>query len=255
MDDDFMTRVFQDDIELTEFVLRIILDSPDIKVTEVHTQREIKNLLGHTVKLDINAINSDGTLVDIEIQRAKKGAEVRRARYNSSMMDSNVLLPKQEYNTLPESYVIFITESDFLGGNLPIYHAERIITETEKPLNDGTHIIYVNNTYQDDSPLGKLMHDFSCKNPNDMNYKLLADKTRYFKEDVKGVQNMCEIVEELCSQEREEAREEGIKLGIKTLIETLKDMDISDEIILQKLQKNYELTEEEATEYIDQYSK
>lgn len=180
LDDDFMTKVFEDDIELTEFMVRIILDNPDIKVTEVHTQREIKNLHGHSVKLDINAVDSHDELMDIEIQRADKGAGVRRARYNSSMMDTNVLLSGQDYEKLPENYVIFITEHDVLGDNLPIYHTERIIAETGKHLNDGTHIIYVNNSYQDDSPLGKLMHDFACIDPDKMNYKLLADKTRYF---------------------------------------------------------------------------
>ena len=30
------------------------------------------------------------------------------------------------------------------------------------------------------------MHDFACINPEDMHYKILADKTRYYKEDEKG---------------------------------------------------------------------
>ena len=41
----------------------------------------------------------------------------------------------------------------------------------------------INGAYRDDSSLGLLMHDFACTNPNDMCYKILADKTRYFKED------------------------------------------------------------------------
>lgn len=41
LDDDFMSRVFDENIECTELILRIILDKPDIKVSEVHTQREI----------------------------------------------------------------------------------------------------------------------------------------------------------------------------------------------------------------------
>ena len=31
------------------------------------------------------------------------------------------------------------------------------------------------------------MHDFSCTNPKDMYYKILADRVRYFKEDEEGV--------------------------------------------------------------------
>ena len=45
-----------------------------------------------------------------------------------------------------------------------------------------SHIIYVNATYRDDSDLGKLMHDFNCSNPDDMNYQVLAQTARYYKE-------------------------------------------------------------------------
>lgn len=34
--------------------------------------------------------------------------------------------------------------------------------------------------------IGKLMHDFSCINPDDTNYEALAGKARYFKQDEKG---------------------------------------------------------------------
>ena len=55
---------------------------------------------------------------------------------------------------------------------------------------------------------------------------------------------------------REVEREEAMELGaIKGTIETLKDMDISNDIILQKLKQKYALTEKEAKEYIEKYSK
>ena len=120
-------------------------------------------------------------------------------------MDANALLPGIVFDNLPETYVIFITENDVLGSNKPIYHIERIIKETGKIFGDETHIIYVNGAYQDDTPLGMLMHDFSCKNPDNMHYKLLAEKTRYFKEDKRGVALMCKIMEELIDNEKKES--------------------------------------------------
>lgn len=48
------------------------------------------------------------------------------------------------------------------------------------------------------------MYDFSCRDSKDMNYKLLADRTRYFKENEKGVATMCKIVEDLISEEKKE---------------------------------------------------
>ena len=206
LDDDFMSRVFDENIECTELILRIILDKPGIKVSEVHTQREIKNLRGHSVRLDIEARDTDNEPIDVEIQRSDKGAGVKRARYNSSMMDANTLVKSEDYDKLPESYVIFITENDVMGANLPVYHADRIVSETGKPLGDGAHIVYVNGAYRDESPIGKLMHDFSCKNPADMYYTPLAEQVRYYKEDAKGVEAMCRIVEDIVEQEKREEK-------------------------------------------------
>ena len=116
--------------------------------------------------------------------RTERG--VKRARYNSSLIDANVTEPGDQYEALNESYVIFITENDVLKKNLPIYHIERTITETGEPFGDEEHIIYVNSQIRDDTSLGKLMHDFACIEAKDMFYPVLADRVRYFKEDEKA---------------------------------------------------------------------
>ena len=136
LDDDFMSKVFEDDIECTEFLLHIIMDKPDLKVQEVRTQYSIKNLLGRSVRLDIHAVDSAEKKYNIEIQREDKGAGSKRARYNSSVMDANSLKAGTDFDDLPETYVIFITENDVMGGNEPIYHVDRIVKETGKPFND-----------------------------------------------------------------------------------------------------------------------
>ena len=41
------------------------------------------------------------------------------------------------------------------------------------------------------------MHDFNCHDAEDMNYDLLANRTRYLKENPKGVTDMCKSMEEL----------------------------------------------------------
>lgn len=98
-----------------------------------------------------------------------------------SLLDAKSL-PKGEYfDKIPENYVIFITREDVLKGLLPIYHIHRMIDENGSSFADGSHIIYVNAKIHNDTPLGMLMHDFCCKNPDDMHYKKLAEKIRYFK--------------------------------------------------------------------------
>ena len=91
LDDDFMSRVFEDNIECTELLLHIIMNRDDIKVQEVHIQYSIKNLHGRSVRLDIFATDSSDRKYNFEIQRSDKGAGVKRARYNSSIIDANIL--------------------------------------------------------------------------------------------------------------------------------------------------------------------
>ena len=49
----------------------------------------------------------------------------------------------------------------------------------------------------DTTELGKLMHDFFCTDPDDMHYRELAEKARYFKQDEKGVATMCKAMEDM----------------------------------------------------------
>lgn len=196
LDDDFMQKVFEDKA-CTELLLQIILKRADLKVLHVKGQQDIKNLQGRSIILDILAVDTDNKVYNIEIQRSDKGAAVKRARYNSSLIDSNVTEPGEKYENLCESYIIFITENDIMKEGLPIYHVDRTVIETGKLFGDEAHIIYVNSQLHDESALGKLMYDFYCTDAGKMNYEILADRVRYFKEDEKGVATMSRVMEEM----------------------------------------------------------
>lgn len=53
MDDDFMTKCFEENIEAVELVLHIILNKPDIRVEKIVTQYSLKNIKGRSLRLDI----------------------------------------------------------------------------------------------------------------------------------------------------------------------------------------------------------
>ena len=208
LDDDFMTKVFED-ISCAELLLRIILNDEGIRVLEAHSQRGIKNLQGRSVKLDILAVDSHNRVFNVEVQRSDRGAGAKRARYNSALIDANVTEPGDQYEDLNETFVIFITENDVMKAGLPIYHIDRVVRETGKLFEDEEHIIYVNSQIKDETKLGRLMHDFSCTDAKDMYNKVLADRVRYFKEDERGVEIMCREMEIM----RYQAHEEGIEKG------------------------------------------
>ena len=216
IDDDFMEKVFEDKA-CAELLLRIILERDDLTVQSVHGQHVVKNLQGRSIRMDILAVDTTGQIHNVEVQRSDKGAGVKRARYNSSLIDANITEAGDDYGKLNETYVIFITENDVLKGNLPIYHIDRVIQETGELFNDKSHIIYVNSKIQDETELGKLMSDFFCTDANDMNYKVLADRVRYFKEDEKGVASMSRVFEEIAREAAEKAaRETAEKVARET---------------------------------------
>lgn len=209
IDDDFMRCLFKDNIPLVELVLRIITSKPDLVITDCQTQKDMKRLVGaRSLCLDAYGADSSGKKYDMEVQRADKGAEPHRARYHSSVMDVENLNAGQNFIELPDTYTIFIIEKDFFGMGKPVYSIERINLDTGKPFEDGEHILYVNGEYRGDSDIGKLMHDFNCTDADNMNFKLMADRTRYLKENPKGVSEMCKVIEDMRKEERAEERAE-----------------------------------------------
>ena len=194
-DDDLMSRVFDNNVEATELLLRIIFKRP-IKVVKAKGQEEIHSydIDGRTIRLDIMAVDSDGKRIDIEVQTGEKGSEVKRARYHSSMLDSGMLKKGQDFSEIRDSYVIFIYKHDKFRAGLPVYHINRYVGETGEMFEDGSNIIYVNGTYSGDDDLGKMLADFMQPDASKINFKELADGVRYFKEEG-GWENMCEAVE------------------------------------------------------------
>ena len=210
IDDTFMRGLFKDNIPLAELVLRIIVGKPDLTLVKCETQADLKRVTGaRSVCLDAYATDDTGKKYDIEIQRADNGADPHRARYHSSVLDVENLDEKQEYRELPDSYVIFITENDYYKAGEPVYVIQNMNLTLGQPFGDGAHILYVNGQYRGDSDIGRLMHDFNCTKAEDMNFELMAERTRYLKENPKGVGAMCKVMEELRVESFTEGREEG----------------------------------------------
>ena len=225
-DDDLMTLVFNKNIQETELILRIILKR-NIRVISVDAQEEMRSPIvgGRDITLDIHAIDEDGEEINVEVQGSSEGAHVRRARFHSAVMDSRMLKENDPFKILKDSYVIFIYKHDKFGKGLPIYRAERVISEIEEPLNDGSHIVYVNGNYKGNDEIGKLMADFRSTSSDGMNYKELADGLHHFKETEEGRDVMCESVKKYAEEYAKEYAEEYAKeYATDTKIEMVKNL-------------------------------
>lgn len=202
-DDEFFSAMMQDNDAGTQLLLRIVLRIPDLVV--IHTseiQATKSNLFGKSIRFDCYA-ESVGRRFDVEIQRRNKGADSRRARYYSSILNSNISFDGEEYDQLPDCYVIFITEKDIYKAGKPYYEIERVVKTMNEDFNDGSHIVYVNGEYKGDDDIGKLIHDLHCVDPSDMNFKPLRERASFLKNTEEGVKQMSEVVEKIVNEHKD----------------------------------------------------
>ena len=200
MDDTFMSKCLENAPECIELILQIILGKKDLKVVKSQTEYPIKSLQGRGVRFDVFARDSEGKEYDIEIQRADKGAEPKRARYNSALLDANALKSSEDFDKLRDAYVIFITENDVMGRGQDVYSYLRIEETNGDRLRDGTHIIYVNGAAQSTTDIGKLMHDMRCRDAAEMYFEILKKRVSQFKNSEEGRRIMCKAVEEFAER-------------------------------------------------------
>lgn len=232
-DDTFMSAVFDGKTEETEFLIRVILNREDIKVYDSKAQFFMSNIYGRGLRLDILARDEQGRAYHFEVERSRERATPRRARFTGSMVDSRLLKRGQDITELPDRYTIFITEEDEFEEGLPLYHAEYTVSELKhSPLGDGSFIIYVNGQYRNtDTPIGKLMHDFSCSKADDILNPILRERVRTLKETERGREEVCKIMENRITEEKIELAKNAIKSGELTLEQIAKVLDLSLPIV------------------------
>ena len=208
MDDPFMRVCLDGNIAGVQLMLRIMLNMPDLIVLSVRTQYELQSLHGtRSLRLDVLAVDSTGRLFNLEIQR--KEVDPERGRLHAAMLDGSALEAGAPFSRLPEGWVIFIMERDPFGRQQPLYHFVRVDLESGLPLNDGSHIVYVNGALRgDQTELAKVLHDLFCTDPDEMYFEELAQVVRYYKQTGEGVRKMSSVVEEIREEGRTEARAE-----------------------------------------------
>ena len=205
MNDTFLRSVLKDR-SCAEYVLQVILDREDLKILSAAAAQDSRSLQVRADVLDCVAQDSDGMLYNIKIRLEEEGSSPLQARYCSSAMDLNTLDTGRISDRPPETCVIFLSEHDVLREGRPIYHIKRVIQESGNRFPDLSLILYVNTSIHDDSSLGSLMHDFHCRNAEDMYSPVLARRARALKETPQELESMC--------RELKEIEDYGIEYGI-----------------------------------------
>lgn len=121
------------------------------------------------------------------------------------------LKKKADYLKMPKAFVIFIVKDGMYCEGLPV---NRILMrdDAQKIYDIGTQIYFVNGQLQDDTPLGKLMHDFACNDPSQMRDPVMA---KHFRGAIQRKKNMDAIQMKLYNSAVADGMEKGLKKGRK----------------------------------------
>ncbi len=204
--DDLMFRTMAEDKAFCEEILRVILSDPELTVLEAIPQYAGTNPQGRSIILDAKCVLGGGRKIDIEVQRANDDDHQRRVRYNGAILTTNLTEPGEKFKDVPDVCVVFISRFDIFKGNLPLYHVDRVIRETGERADNGFEEIYVNAKVRDGSVVSELMEVFIDDSAYNSKFPITSGIKRRYKETEEGQKVMCEIMEKLTN----EAKEEGV---------------------------------------------
>ena len=224
MNNAFMNLALENNIPCVEEMLCVILGKSDLTVKKVQTQRMFQSF-SRSIYLDVFAEDSKGVLYNIEIQQADEEADPRRTRFHTGMIDVHSLKAGQDFKELPEVYVIFIMLNDTLKLNQTIYTIRKYVDGSMKPFDDGSHLIYINGSAEDDgTEIWKLIHDFRCTKAEDMYLPRLSERVKFLKEDEEGVSIVSDYFEERQAQAVKEAEAKAANKEKESLVLKLLEM-------------------------------
>ena len=157
------------------------------------------------------------------------------------MVDGEYLQKGEDYDAMPEVYVIYISRTDLWKTGDMETPIEKYLKGQSEQYDDGQHVIYVNAAVDDGSKKAALLHYFKTADPDDMSQGPLSRRVRYLKREEGGLNEMCEYSQRIYNGGKEEGRREKEK-EITEKVLSLKEQGF-DEDMIKKVLKT--ITEEE----------
>ena len=235
----FMREVFKDE-KATQYVLRILTGKHDLQIQQNLTEYRISRIDTRDAVLDVIAVDQEGVFYHIEIQLANSDDHIKRVRFYSAMVDSELLDKGTKYSDLPNTYIFYISMKDFMGLGVPIAEVKSTIGSEDRIYDDGKHIYYVNADADDHSEVAKLMKYFMLADPNDVSHGELSDRIHLLKCEKEGEDPMCAITQSFV--------DEGKIIGVVEYLKTVEKMP--DEKILERIKEYFQLNDYQARTFV-----
>ena len=190
------------------------------------------------VRLDIYAEDENHTHYNVEMQMKKKTALGKRSRYYHSQMVMEALTSGEDYETMPDTFVIFVCDFDPFGEHLYCYTFGNECRENKNvKLDDGSYTIFLSTRGENEEEVpAELVRflKFVTADLEESEEDFQDELVKQFQEtihNIKADREMGErymIFEEMLREEKLEGRQEGrieaTREGIFELLENLGEM-------------------------------
>lgn len=224
--DKFLFDQTMDIPEAHQAVLQIILGQDALRLlTPSQTEKELRTAPWlRSIRMDVYALDDQGTVYDTEMQAEYRNDLVKRSRYYQSLIDSSLLKPGTiSFNELNNTCIIMITPFDLFGQGKYCYtfrpHCEEF---PGFPLCDGTVRIFLNTKGTNHDEVSQELIDFlhyvektddqtASQSNSERIQKIHSCVSRIKLSEEIGVKYMQTWEEKII--EREKALEEGIVIG------------------------------------------
>ncbi len=261
IDNDFLFGKVMQDPELCKELLQRIL--PDLEIDHIEypeLQKEIRpDVDAKSVRLDVYVKDGKGTVYDIEMQVSNTKELPQRSRYYQSMIDLQMIDAGQHYKKLKQSYVIFICLFDAFGKGRHMYTFENICREDNSvTLGDHTVKIFLNADGEMDDVSGELkafLDYVKGREPEDDFVKRLEEAIKEAKKNREWRHEYMTLL--MRDQENiEKGMERGkIEGRVEEIIETGFEFHLSENEILERMQKKLNISLQMAQEYFSNFGK
>jgi len=269
---DFIFAKVMQDEKLCKKLLEALLK---IKIKKVVLKQEQKAIditrNGRSVRFDIY-LEDEERIFDLEMQVSNDQNLAKRSRYYQSMVDLNALQKGERFQTLKESYIIFICTFDPFDKGLSRYSFQNSCDENPTLLlEDGSYKIFFNakgfaNEADEDSKaflqyvngelvdndLVKEIDEYKIKANNCEEWEVEYMKWRVMEQDIMYESKAAGLAEGLAEgleqgkTETRETREEDIKI----LVQILTSLKMTNDTIIEMLIEKYSLSKSSAQKYL-----
>ena len=191
-------------------------------ISQVVVSKE-KSMIYHPeykgVRLDIYAEDEEHTHYNVEMQVKKKKALGKRSRYYHSQMVMEALASGEDYETLPDTFVIFVCDFDPFGEHLYCYTFRNECKENKNvKLDDGSYTIFLSTRGENEEDVpAELVRflKFVTADLEESEGDFQDELVKQFQETIHNIKTDREmgerymIFEEMLREEKQEGRLEG----------------------------------------------